>query len=387
MLRKGFIFLYLPFVLMLGACGVVDTIVPVADEAADTGGETASSDEAGADADSATEAADADSASSTDPIDSSDVGSDDVTSVPDVAVSETSTPETASSSGSTAPTTTSSSSETTIEETSAETEPSGTGEVPAIEPTIPSTSATTCPDWDTNPFTATALDIGSGLSSGYEPSGAVWHESRETLFVVSDDGILTEMEADGTILQNWTMGGDLEGVTVVPSKPDFVYLGFEDPDSIAEFNLTTGLVTRTFNLTTWMTGTANLGLEAVTFVEDSTKANGGVFWAGHQGEGKIYIFDLPIVSSSTSTTVTLQTSFTPVSGRTDIADLNYDAEHDAVLVLYDGVNKLRILDANGNYLYEWTVPGTDQEGIALTADCSVVIAEDRSGHPVLSYGR
>jgi len=373
---------------MMNSCGTVETIEPVADEVV-SADDPVSGDEAIDDA--TTEAADAGSTSSTDAIDDvidpSDVGTDDVTSVsdvvpdavPDVAVAEPSMPETESSLTETEPS----------DAGDAGIEPSDTGEVPVIEvpviePTIPST---TCPAWDTNPFTSTAFDIGSDLSSAYEPSGAVWHDVRETLFVVSDEGILSEMEADGTLLHNWTTGGDLEGVTVVPNKPGFIYLGFEDPDSIAEFNLTTGLVTRTFNLTTWMTGAANQGLEAVTFVEDAASANGGVFWAGHQGEGKIYVFALPIVSSSTSTTVTFQTSFTPVSGRGDIADLNYDAEHDAVLVLYDAANKLRILDADGNYLYEWTVPGTDQEGIAVMGDCSVVIAEDVSGHPLLSYGR
>ena len=132
---------------------------------------------------------------------------------------------------------------------------------------------------------ATAGGAGS-LLSGYEPSGAVWHTVRATLFIVGDDGQLTELARDGTVLNDWVIGGDLEGVTIADPESELIYIGREHPDAVLEFDISTGLTTsNSWDLTSWMTGSANLGLEALTYVD-------GLFYAGHQGEGNIYVFDL-----------------------------------------------------------------------------------------------
>ena len=175
-------------------------------------------------------------------------------------------------------------------------------------------------------FPAEALpgtEIGGGLPGGYEPSGVVWHPGISKLLAVSDGGLVSAMNADGTSVDNWNVSGDLEAISVTDPNSPFVYVGVEHPDSIVELNIDTDIVTRTFDLTPWMSGPSSRGLEALTFVPDPAGPEGGLFYAGLQEDGKIYSFRLPISSSSTVTTVTHLATITPVSGRTDLSGLHY----------------------------------------------------------------
>jgi hypothetical protein len=227
-----------------------------------------------------------------------------------------------------------------------------------------------------DPFPPTALPqvIGGGLPVNYEPSDLVWHSRLDRLFAVSDNGTVSSMKSDGSSVVNWTVPGDLEGITVANPNSNFVYLGDENPDSVREFNVVTGAVTRSFDLTPWMTGPDNLGLEALTFVP-SANAEGGVFYAGLQDTGVIYKFLLPIVSSSTSTAVTFLGTITPVAGRADLSALDFDRDHQVLYAAYDTDNLLRAMKPDGTFLKEWTLPANDQEGIALHGN-ALYIAED-----------
>jgi len=230
------------------------------------------------------------------------------------------------------------------------------------------------------PFPAAALPGVSlnSLIANYEPSGLVWHPRLQRLFSVSDGSAAVparvfSLTDAGTGLQFWEVAGDLEGITLANPATNFLYVGTEQPNQIKEFNLTTGLVTRTFDLDPWMTGAAGSGLEALTFVTDSTHPEGGRFYAGLQDGGGVYRFSLPIVSSATSTAVTFLDSFTPVPGRGDLSGLHYDAG--VLYGIYDGANFLRAMTPAGGLIREWDLPGQNQEGIALRGS-DLFIAED-----------
>ena len=229
-----------------------------------------------------------------------------------------------------------------------------------------------------DPFPPDALpgaQIGGGLPFGYECSGAAWHTGLEKLFTIHDGGTVSSLNADGTGVHNWSLPGDLEGICVADPGSDFIYVGVENPDSIREFNVTTGSVTRTFDLTTWMTGPDNLGLEALTFVPDAGDPEGGLFYAGLQSEGKIYSFRLPLVSNPSSTTVTHVSTIAPASGRSDISGLHYDVDGRVLYTIYDSANRLRATKTDGTFLAEWQLPGSNQEGVTLAAG-HLYIAED-----------
>jgi len=242
--------------------------------------------------------------------------------------------------------------------------------------------------WSADPFPPEALpgvSIGGNLPPVYETSGIVWHSRVQKLFLVSDGGTVSSMSASGTGLTNWSVGGDLEGVTVANPLSDFVYLGIEHPDSICEFNIATGQVTRTFSLTGWMKGPDNSGLEALTFVPDASNPEGGLFYAGLQADGRIFVFQLPILSSTTSTAVTHIQTIPDLNGVSDISDMNYHVSQGVLYTIYDSANLLRAMKPDGTLLKEWNLPGNDQEGLTLEGN-ELYIGEDYgSGGDVFRY--
>ena len=48
------------------------------------------------------------------------------------------------------------------------------------------------------------------------------------------------MNRDGTELVHWNIGGDLEAITVADHTSNFVYIGVESPDSVYEFDVSSG---------------------------------------------------------------------------------------------------------------------------------------------------
>ena len=213
------------------------------------------------------------------------------------------------------------------------------------------------------------------LPSQYETSGLTWHDGLQKLFAVSDEGIVSMMNADGTDIMNWNVPGDLEALTVADHTSNLIYIGVENPDSILEFDVSTGQVTRTFDLTNWMTGADNRGLEALAFVPDATHPEGGLFYAGLQSDGRIYQFALPIVSSSSSTAVTFVQSMAIEGGSTDLAGLAYDPTSDVLLAMFDSLDQLNVIDRDGQLRSRWTVPGAGQEAVVFV-DGAFYVGDD-----------
>ena len=232
-------------------------------------------------------------------------------------------------------------------------------------------------------FSLSGTEIQQNLPSGYEPSGIIWHSYYNALFVVSDGGTLSKMNTDGTSVTSWTIGGDLEGVTVVDSASQYIYMVVEYPFAVIKFDASTGTVIRTVSLTGIIPATANTnsGIEGMAYVPDGyhpyTNTGRGVFYFGVQENGKIYAVDIDF----TSGIATLISSFTPVSGRTDISDLYFSIETNTLYVLYDTANIITEIQPNNALITEYSVPGYDQEGITVLPSCpttstTLFIAED-----------
>lgn len=223
-----------------------------------------------------------------------------------------------------------------------------------------------------------AADISGNLPDGYEPSDCVWHTRLNKLFLVSDEGIVSSMNYDGTNVQNWEIGGDLEGICVADPQSNFIYVGEEEADYIHEFNISTGEVTRSFDVDSWI-GNGD-GLEALTFVPDSS-AEGGLFYAGDQSDGEIYIFRCPIKTSTSSTSVTNVGVIDPISGREDISGLHYDSSNGVLYGIWDSYSTIAALETDGTIIEEWELPGENMEGLAIWHNTSLgtdqlFVAED-----------
>jgi len=124
-----------------------------------------------------------------------------------------------------------------------------------------------------------------------EPSGICFHPNRKTLFVVSDEGEIAEIERDGTPIFRMAISGDLEGVTVNP-ETGFLYLVKEGDDIILEFDPDLKELTRSFPLNRTYQGNPDYiekredsfdnGIESIAFVEDKKHPDGGTFYIGNQ---------------------------------------------------------------------------------------------------------
>ncbi len=223
------------------------------------------------------------------------------------------------------------------------------------------------------PADTTAMELASGLGT-YEPSGIVWHSRLNTLFLVSDpstsfSGRITQMNTDGSGVTHWTIGGDLEGIAVADPSSNYVYVLNEYPYAIYEVDISTGTKTKSWDLSSVVPAPANTGygLEGMTYIpsEDYATTSGrGVFVVGSQETGALYFLDID--TSTTDGYVTLLRSMTP-SGAW-LSDLFYDRETNVLYVLYDSL--LVEMDLQGTPLATYTVPGSDQEGIALATTCS-----------------
>ena len=227
-------------------------------------------------------------------------------------------------------------------------------------------------------FGGSGVEIGGSLNAGYEPSGLVWHPRLEYAFMVGDDGDVTQIDYDGTIINSWFPGGDLEGITIADKESNYIYLGVEQPDAIREFDLSTGTLTgKTWQLTDWMTGPDNSGLEGLTFVPNghhpySPSSSGGLFYAGLQADGKIYVFDVDLSGSDVNHIDTI----TVVSGMSGISGLNYDVKTKILSAVFSSTSRYIKMKADGTVSGEYQLPGNNQEGVAVTPDGVIYIAED-----------
>ncbi len=246
------------------------------------------------------------------------------------------------------------------------------------------------------PSSTTGTDIGTKLLAAdplFEPSGIVYHPLRGTLIAVSDEGQVAEIKTDGTLVNEWKLGStyDLEDVTLVDEASSIVYLGDENTSKAFAFDLSTGALTGdAWNFSSKITEVLNLGMEALTWVPDGshpygTTTSGGVFYAGWQYDGNVYVFEPDL---SVSGYQTYLGKITSAKGYTNTSGLTYGQWTDTIYLLY-GASILEELDSASTLSSFFTAPGSDQEGIAVVESCStksatMVLAED-STKRIMSY--
>ena len=197
------------------------------------------------------------------------------------------------------------------------------------------------------------------LPAGYEPSGAVWHAGLQRLLIVGDGGQVTMMDASGGSQITWDVGGDLEGIALTSPTATVAYLALEQPDSVLEFDLLSGRLTgQSWDLQPWIEGPANLGLEALTYVE-------GLFYAGHQADGNVFVFDL-LPGGAVEYVATIR----PYLGRGDVSGLHYEPATGILYTVHDAYDALVERTASGVFIREYALAGAEQEGITFAPCCA-----------------
>jgi len=233
-----------------------------------------------------------------------------------------------------------------------------------------------------------------------EPSGIVYHATRGTLFAVGDEGDLCEIKTDGTPIKKerlrseWPYS-DFEGVTY-DSASGLVYIAVEGVDQILEVNPDTFEVLREFDVQREFDGVTYLdpegnGIEAISFVPDSTHPEGGTFyvtnqsWALPPAEEPSVLLEVVAPLRSRAGPTTIRRAMVP--GIVDMAALHYERKANRLFVISDSTNTLFEMTLEGALTRSWAFPGSTQEGLAMDGDGFVYVAEDSGGIQKLKWLR
>lgn len=221
-----------------------------------------------------------------------------------------------------------------------------------------------------------------------EPSGICFHPTRKTLFVVSDEGQITEIRTDGTPVFIEELPGDLEGVTVNPQS-GLLYVVVEGDDVILEFDPTRKSVIRRFPLNRGYQGNPNFlqkqenaydnGIESIAFVPDIKNPEGGTFYVGNQWDPPcIMEVQVPLLTSKGEVAEARILRVLPFQ-MDDPSAMYYDAQTKRLNVISDADNILVEITLNGKLFREYAFPGDNQEGLARDEEGYLYIAQDSGG--------
>ena len=206
-----------------------------------------------------------------------------------------------------------------------------------------------------------------------EPSGIAYHADRGTLFVADDGGTLGEMRLDGRVIRTRRVRqADIEGVAVDPGT-GMLYLAVEgddavllvDPESLdvlAEYVLprSDGGIT--------LLGEGGNGVEAIAVV-----GPGRLFVANQDDPPVVVEVDLPGDGSAPR----ILSHFRPEA--TDLSALYWDDHRQVLMLVSDSGNRLMAYSRTGELRASWTLPGRDQEGLAVAPDGTTYVAQDSGG--------
>lgn len=224
-----------------------------------------------------------------------------------------------------------------------------------------------------------------------EPSGAVYHAGRDTLFVVGDEGDIIEFSLTGELLHHRKLSldydADLEGVTWA-EPTGMLYIVVEMQDTILEVDPDDLTVRREFPVQrsvgdSTVIAEGGQGLEGITFVPDDDDQDGGTFYVVNQGFED---------SAEDDASAILQIRV-PLRARRDItaarilrhipltvfnvAAIHFDAHATELHLFSQGTLCRATMD--GEIRETYAMPGDEPEGIAFDGSGHMYFARDSGG--------
>ena len=221
-----------------------------------------------------------------------------------------------------------------------------------------------------------------------EPSGIVYHPQRNTLFVVSDEGWVAEIQKNGTPVAKYRVIGDLEGITLNP-ETGLLYVAVEGEDVILEFDPERGEVTRRFPINREFQGNPNFlqkkvdeydnGIESIAFVADSKHPEGGAFYVGNQWDPPMIMEILVPLKSSRAAEAGAKIMRVLPFKMDDPAGMYYDRSTGLLNIVGDADNIFVEITLTGRLIRQYAFLGDNQEGICLDDEGNLYIAQDTGG--------
>jgi len=201
------------------------------------------------------------------------------------------------------------------------------------------------------------------LPNDFEPSGIVWHEGEGLLFSVGDEGQLAGFTRDGVQKVYKSLPfGDCESITVVPSRPRYLYIGVEYPSQIVEFSLDTMDATGNRWSLPDFDADSKHGMEGLTFVPSAEEPSFGLFFAGSQKTGTVSSYRVDF--NQTGRSVAAKTGQVYSFGLEEVSGLAYNVGDDDVYAVADGHNnELVVFHKSGAEKSRLGLPMKHPEGV------------------------
>lgn len=217
-----------------------------------------------------------------------------------------------------------------------------------------------------------------------EPSGLVFDRPSGHLFVVGDEGTLSEVSGDGQAVSSQAGLSNLEDVAFHDPSGNLVLLS-EKKARLILFDPVTKTEIRKFRLDKGgllgeEAGEPNQGFEGLAFREDAKHEGGGVFYMTHQRSPSLVVavaFDLREHERTIGAADVIARFKLP--GFRDLTAITYVPQLDRLLVVADYRDRILVLKLDGSLEEEIALPGLKQEGIALDQQGRLWIADERAG--------
>jgi uncharacterized protein YjiK len=217
-----------------------------------------------------------------------------------------------------------------------------------------------------------------------EGSGIAWHAARERLYVVGDRGTLVEARPTGEETRRWKVKGNLEDVAVHAPSGRLVLLA-EKKGELVVFDPVRGVETGRFRLDVpavldHETADRNQGFEGVAFRPEAGRPGGGVFHLVHQRKPARLV---AIAFDPAGEARTLGAA--DVVGRhgmrrwEDLAAVAWCEPLSRLLVVAESRDRLLVVTPEGEVDADFGLPGGQQEGLAVTPDGALWIADELQG--------
>jgi uncharacterized protein YjiK len=217
-----------------------------------------------------------------------------------------------------------------------------------------------------------------------EASGVAWHPARRTLFAVGDRGRLVEIAPTGALVAGHPVKGNLEDVTVHLPSGRLVLLA-EKKGELVVWDPATARETARFALdVAGILGrepaNRNLGFEGIAFRPEDGKLGGGVFHIAHQSKPARLValaFD-PAGAARTlgEGDVLARHALKP---HEDLTAVTWSDPLRRLLVVAEHADRLFVVSLDGAIEGDLTLPGGQQEGLALDPEGTLWVADERLG--------
>jgi uncharacterized protein YjiK len=220
-----------------------------------------------------------------------------------------------------------------------------------------------------------------GTTGVKEPSGIAFHPRNGHFYVVGDEGALSELDAEGKLLNTIKIEAQIEDVTVHTPTGLLVFIS-ESRSELILYDPATRQERKRWPLDLdAMIGTSvtdrNQGFEGVVFRPEEGRPGGGIFYLTHQ-RSPAMVIALQLDPAAPARRLGAEAVLSRWSlSYEDLTAITWAAPLNRLLVLADAKDRILVIRPDdGAVELEVPMPGRQQEGLTLDGVGGLWIADD-----------